>query len=129
MSNQNTKKSPGIEVAPFYCKEDIEMDNCGCLNISLSLFYFYFVTNLQKKKKLWHTHAYSWASPRATTLLAAPPVAPPLSLNILWMTPQCNVTEIYWIKLLTRLRLGLNHLREHKFRRNFQDTINPPPCS
>ena len=52
MSNQNTKKSPGIEVAPFYCKEDIEMDNCGCLNISLSLFYFYFVTNLQKKKKI-----------------------------------------------------------------------------
>ena len=29
------------------------------------------------------------------------------------------------IKLLTRLRIGLSHLREHKFRYNFQDTINP----
>ena len=29
------------------------------------------------------------------------------------------------IKLFTRLRLGLSHLREHKFRHNFQDTLNP----
>ena len=29
------------------------------------------------------------------------------------------------VKLLTRIRLGLSHLREHKFRHNFQDTINP----
>ena len=28
------------------------------------------------------------------------------------------------IKLITRLRLGLSHLREHKFRHNFQDTLN-----
>ena len=29
------------------------------------------------------------------------------------------------LKLLTRLRLGLNHLREHKFRLNFNDTVDP----
>ena len=29
------------------------------------------------------------------------------------------------IKLITKLRLGLSHLREHKFRLNFQDTLNP----
>ena len=29
------------------------------------------------------------------------------------------------IKLITRLRSGLSHLREHKFRHNFQDTLNP----
>ena len=29
------------------------------------------------------------------------------------------------IKLITRLRLGFSHLREHKFRHNFQDTLNP----
>ena len=29
------------------------------------------------------------------------------------------------IKLITRLRPGLSHLREHKFKRSFQDTINP----
>ena len=29
------------------------------------------------------------------------------------------------ITLITRLRLGLSHLREHKFKHRFQDTINP----
>ena len=29
------------------------------------------------------------------------------------------------IKLLTRLRLSLSHLREHKFKHSFQDTLNP----
>ena len=29
------------------------------------------------------------------------------------------------LKLLTRLRLGLSHLRCHKFKHNFLDTINP----
>ena len=28
------------------------------------------------------------------------------------------------IKLLTRLRLGLSYLREHKFKHNFQDYLN-----
>ena len=29
------------------------------------------------------------------------------------------------IKYLTRLRLGLSHLREHKLKHSFQDTLNP----
>ena len=29
------------------------------------------------------------------------------------------------IKLITRLRLGLSHLREHKFKHNFQEPLNP----
>ena len=29
------------------------------------------------------------------------------------------------IKLLTRLRLGLSHLREHKFKHSFLDSLNP----
>ena len=29
------------------------------------------------------------------------------------------------VKLLVRLRLGFSHLREHKFRHNFPDTLNP----
>ena len=28
------------------------------------------------------------------------------------------------IKLITRLRVGLSHLREHKFKHSFQDTLN-----
>ena len=37
----------------------------------------------------------------------------------------CSVLLDFGIKLLTRLCLGLSHLREHKFNHNFQDTINP----
>ena len=29
------------------------------------------------------------------------------------------------VKLLTRSRLGLSHLREHKFKHSFQDSLNP----
>ena len=29
------------------------------------------------------------------------------------------------IQLLIRLRLGSSHLRDHKFKHNFQDTVNP----
>ena len=29
------------------------------------------------------------------------------------------------LKLITRLRLGLSHLRFHKFKHSFQDTLNP----
>ena len=29
------------------------------------------------------------------------------------------------IKCITRIRLGLSHLREHEFKHNFQDTLNP----
>ena len=36
-----------------------------------------------------------------------------------------EVSDIYGIKLLTRLRLNFSHLNEHKFRHNFNDTINP----
>ena len=33
---------------------------------------------------------------------------------------------IFMTKLLTRLRLGFSNLREHKFRHDFQVTINLP---
>ena len=29
------------------------------------------------------------------------------------------------MKFITRLRLGLSHLREHKFKHSFQDSLNP----
>ena len=41
---------------------------------------------------------------------------------------QSNVYNIFdpsSLKLLTCLRLGFNHLNEHKFRHNFQDCLNP----
>ena len=36
-----------------------------------------------------------------------------------------NCHSLKGIKLITRLRLDLSHLRKHKFRLNFQDTLNP----
>ena len=36
-----------------------------------------------------------------------------------------NVHNAKGIKLLTRLRVGFSHLKEHKFRHNSQDAINP----
>ena len=35
-----------------------------------------------------------------------------------------GVSDFYSLKLLTPLRLNFSHLNEHKFRRNFNDTIN-----
>ena len=36
-----------------------------------------------------------------------------------------NIHDSIGLKYLTRLRLEFSHLREHKFRHNFQDTLNP----
>ena len=48
---------------------------------------------------------------------------------LMFITPSPNsVFNCYnrkGIKYLTRLRLGLSHLREHKFKQRFQDTMNP----
>ena len=35
--------------------------------------------------------------------------------------PTYNINDTKGLKLLTRLRLGLSHLGDHKFRHNFQD--------
>ena len=41
-----------------------------------------------------------------------------------------NILNPLGIKYLTRLRLGLSHLREHKFHHHFNDTLNPLcPCN
>ena len=47
-------------------------------------------------------------------------------LNFIWPCANSifNIHNPYGIKLLTRLRLGLSHLRDHKFRHCFQDTLN-----
>ena len=36
-----------------------------------------------------------------------------------------DIHNLYRIKLLSRLRLGLSHLGDHKFRHCFQDNVNP----
>ena len=36
-----------------------------------------------------------------------------------------NFHNLKGVKLLTRLRLGLSHLHEHKYKHRFQDSLNP----
>ena len=50
------------------------------------------------------------------------------SLLIFIRPKMCSVYNVHdpqGLKLLMRLRVNLSHLREHKFRHNFLDTINP----
>ena len=37
----------------------------------------------------------------------------------------CNIDDTKGLKLLARLRHGLSHLGDHKFRHNFQDCVSP----
>ena len=36
-----------------------------------------------------------------------------------------NIHNPLGVKYLTRLRIGFSHLKEHKFKHNFQDSIDP----
>ena len=36
-----------------------------------------------------------------------------------------NISDLVGLKLLTHLRVNLSHLRQHKFRHNFLDILNP----
>ena len=39
-----------------------------------------------------------------------------------------NIHNPLGVKYLTRLRIGFSHLKEHKFKHNFQDSIDPMCC-
>ena len=55
----------------------------------------------------------------------------PYLRNVLLKVGRPTAKPVYYthypieLKLLTRLKLGLSHLNEHKFKHNFQDSINP----
>ena len=36
-----------------------------------------------------------------------------------------NINNPLGLKLLTRVRIGFSHLKEHKFKHNFQDSVDP----
>ena len=50
---------------------------------------------------------------------------PKALLNFIRLSENKNIHDQVGIKLLTLLRLGFSHLREHKFRCNFENTLNP----
>ena len=48
-------------------------------------------------------------------------------LNFIWPSASSffDCRNPKGIKFITRIRLGLSHIRENKFKHSFQDTINP----
>ena len=69
-----------------------------------------------------------------TPLPTPPPPPTPAVLGLRSLNQKClNSSDqlqtvflvITTLKLLTKLRLVLSHLREHKFKHSFQDTLNP----
>ena len=83
-------------------------------NILLTLFFPYTIKEWNKLSlEIHNSESYS---PFKKSLLKCTRTIP----NSVF-----SVADIYGIKLLTRLHVGLSHLREHKFRHNLQDTINP----
>ena len=67
ISNQNTKKSTGIEGPIFNRTGEMEMDHFGCLNSSLSLFLF-CKEPAKKKKKNYGVRTLTADSHRPKTL-------------------------------------------------------------
>ena len=75
ISNQNTKKSPGVEGALFNCTVVMWMDSFGCLN-SFELFLFY--KEPVKKKNMAYVRLQLNLRPppiRASIFLAVPPLS------------------------------------------------------
>ena len=48
-----------------------------------------------------------------------------LNFNFLITVPYIPRTNPLGLKLLTRLKFGFSHLKEHKFKHNFQDSVDP----
>ena len=52
------------------------------------------------------------------------------SLNFVrpWSSNVFNTNNLFGLKLYARLRIGFSHLKKHKLKHNFQDSVNPS-CS
>ena len=46
-------------------------------------------------------------------------------LNFIWQNSNNVFNNQLGLKLLIRLRTGFSHLKEHKFKHNFQDSVDP----
>ena len=83
------------------------------LNITFSIFLFHPVIEWNKlDPNLWSVASLSVFKKNLLKFIRPLP-------NSVFNSHNCK-----GIKLVTRLRLGLSHLREHKFKHSFQDTLN-----
>ena len=92
--------------------------NIPLLNSRTEQFKNSFFPNVVKEWNSLNIHTRNSTSlsvfKKALTKLIRPP-------------PNCisNIHDPFGIKFLTRLRLSFSHLREHKFKHNFKDNLNP----
>ena len=77
--------------------------------------YSYFPHILEWNKLNMQTRSESFLSFKNSLLKIGQPTA----------KPTYKIHNPIGLKFLTRLRLGLSHLNEHKFKHNFQDCVNP----
>ena len=101
-SSYNTRNSDHINT--YYCKTDI-------------FKYSFFPYLTVEWNKLDHTLRNSkyYNISKNSLLKIGRPIP----------KPTFNIHNPMGLKLLTRLRLGLSHLNEHRFNHNFEDYINP----
>ena len=83
-------------------------------------FFFYFPSSVIE----WNNHDRSIRSSESLAIFKKS------ILQFIRPTPNrtFNCHNPIRIKLITRLRLGLSHLRDHKFKHNFLDCLNPICC-
>ena len=100
--NYSTRTSEAVET--FYCRT----------NIFKYSFFPYAVVEWNKLDYALRIEK-SYLIFRKSLLKIGRPVANPVYF----------INNILGLKLLTRLRLGLSHLNEHRFNHNFQSCVNP----
>ena len=98
----NTRNADQVQT--YYCRTDIFKN-----------FFFPYTIIEWNELDIYIRKSKSYATFRNTLLKLGRPI-------------QCaiyNINNLLGLILLTRLRLGLSHLKEHRFKHNFQNRINP----
>ena len=103
--SKHQDKTRSIEdVAIFYCRTD-----------AFKYSYFPYIILEWNKLDMQIRRSESFLSFENSLLNIDRPTA----------KPTYNLHNSIGLKYLTRLRLGLNHFKEHKFKQDFQDWVNP----
>ena len=103
-SNHQYNTRPIEDVTTFYCRTDV-----------FKYSYFPHIILEWNKLDMQIRRSESFLSFENSLLNIDRPTA----------KPTYNLHNSIGLKYLTRLRLGLNHFKEHKFKQDFQDWVNP----
>ena len=103
-SNHQYNTRPVEDVTTFYCRTDV-----------FKYSYFPHIILEWNKLDMQIRRSESFLSFENSLLNIDRPTA----------KPTYNHHNSIGLKYLTRLRLGLNHFKEHKFKQDFQDWVNP----